>query len=411
MALTTVATPEPAVYTKDVAIFDFTTDEYAQPNYYVQVTLHVYQSGIPDVVFIEYPDSGHHIRFDVNTLLDDILSSIDFAPPTTSLTVPQKCGEYPFSNITKYKVTVQEAWGDPPTLQGSPTTYDDQIAVIGGTSDEQYLAGLSYLSAIQPSSSAYVIPFLTQKKQVNLVGINDNDYLFFFLASYRDWTNFNLSVEINYEGGDTSQALLYTLSPSATRYDMYYYRCNLALFRSIFVALDIDNLGQPVVSYSVQLWDDDLREAISEKRTFIIDYQTYVANRLLYFRNSRGGVDKVRLLGTGEFMGEYSGSTIDTNQVMAGFTDANRVRRRRTINRKEQAGMKLNTGYMSRWDAKLLRDLMVSDYVWEYDGERYRAVEMTGKKLALPQESDVNVAVLEYQYLWDAPVFTAKPGV
>jgi hypothetical protein len=121
--------------------------------------------------------------------------------------------------------------------------------------------------------------------------------------------------------------------------------------------LGISDLSKKVVKYVVWLNNED-DEIISEKRTYIIDWQYYREKRYILFRNSFGAYDSAAL--TGNFLENVNLNRFESErykpyQSLASFSevDVSKVTGQKEI--------KINTGLLTKQERDWLEELALSE--------------------------------------------------
>lgn len=371
-----------------------TSDDVSQPNHRFLVELAISNDEISTQLnLLEFP-VGSQAEFDISALLLAFMQARDIILPGESDNVNTLTDVTGFT-IAKYHMAIKEQFGVPlgPVSLSDlfPPSVSDYYVLNGGFSYpnwpvEKYIIEWFYQQGDDQK-------FLTWKPVACLVGKNQPEYLTFVDVNPGGSRILRRKVIVHYTNGTTDTA---TSSFSITdRFKAYRFCVG-------YNQLNLNSLlaGRTVHYYEVYI--DDGTKRVSEKRLYYVDHNKPLAERFVIFQNSLGGFDTARFIGLGEFAADYNRSY--ANKYNGQFT--NDLGTRVSYNNYEQAGRKINSGFISRKEMQWLRDLMLSREVFVWENEACVPVEIVSKKFAYPEENSTNALTVEYDYRFTNTVFT-----
>lgn len=107
---------------------------------------------------------------------------------------------------------------------------------------------------------------------------------------------------------------------------------------------------------------------------YYVHYENYYNTRTLHYFNSLGGFDTIVLRGNNEHGGEYEKQQF-TRLDTSGFSTQGVIRAQEFNNASfERETIKGNTGWIPKWKAEALRDLLNANLAWENKGTRLKPV-------------------------------------
>jgi hypothetical protein len=388
--------PQALVTSKNPIPVRLTSDQTTQPNHRFVAGLEMVSAS--RTVFLSLLEfaMNTHCRFNFQALIDALLDEQTFPLPDIQST------ETPgtFTNITsavllQWKTEIYEAYGDPAIPEGTAVNIPNtgyNTAWRGGFS-YPYWPEEKYAYDWYLGTAATL--FWSWKPKVSLIGKNQLEYLTYLL--YGPAINIAVAVQIYYTDGTTSGAFNFS-DFAAPANSVQRFACGPAQLGLYAIAP-----AKTIESY--EIWLISGASVITEKRKYILDWKKYPGERFLFFRNSLSGFDTVRFVGKGEFVADYKRESAGIDQGIYN----NKAGHSKVISNEEQAGLKINTGYISRRDLQWLRDLFLSKEVYMLEKGLLVPVGIVSKKLLNPEESDVNVATVEIENRYTNQVFTPEP--
>ena len=167
---------------------------------------------------------------------------------------------------------------------------------------------------------------------------------------------------------------------------------------------DLDDLlaadRYPVFYKVVAYETGNISNIIAEERTYIVDLKYQPFEKLVYFSNSLGCMDCLRLVGEGTPQTSYEDVDVD-NQVSLRTNTSRWASTGARLESKETESNKKLTGWISKEEWQWLRDLRLSQNVLLYDSDGYHIpIRLTKKEFPLPKENDDLFAFsLEYELI------------
>lgn len=315
---------------------DFATAEQEQPNFRFELT--VTPTSQTPITLKGKPGSDGRYSFDISALLHTYLRP--------GLPVTQVRGRKVTDTIESFRVDKKAIYGDEPTVREQST--ETHAVLMGGLAFADWPAHEVFAASRwltwQPAEKT-VLPSSPEFLYFLHVG-QEVQYKIHFRAHYSDgsedgyFENFGLPLR-NYEiqnfGVGYDQAAIGDLQPSKR---VQYYE--------VFVSTSTDPAST---------------ENKSEVRRYVVDHRYYEHVRHFLYLNSLSGLDTLTC--TGVFTDEsqverQAGEYIVTGAYQA--TDATIFTRQSG----EQYGWQGNSGPLSAEHKRHLRELLLSDYVYEY---------------------------------------------
>lgn len=398
--ITALHQPQTLLTSKNPVPFRLTSTQWNQPNHFLTSTVEITgAAGTRSVSLIEFifaAAGGQPSAFiDIQRLLDDYLQEIPYPLPQFNES-PGRLMDITAGLTCNVSVKHNQTFGlfpvmDPNFLQWPAG--GTALCWRGGFSYPNF-PELKYAHDWILQYQGYQ-PFFTWKPQHSLISPAQHEFLAFL--------NFDLLVKqlrLNYD-------ITYADGTQESGYFQDYLTAKGLIHR---VDVGPSQLGlldlageRKILFYDV--WLSFNESSTSRSHRYLLDYRAYPAIRYLYFVNSLGGLDCVRLVGQGEFTADYK------RESATRFTGKydNRYGFIPSIHARETGGYKLNTGYISRAEVHWLRDLFLSRQVFLLEQERLLPVSIVSKKLSLPEEAEVNALSLELDFCFDNDTFTPSP--
>lgn len=395
--ITASHTPQTLVTSGNPVLFHLSSTQWNQPNHFLSCRVEINGSAgqriinLIDFIFSSANQSPQAI-INMQRLLEDYLQEIPYPLPVFT-GAPGQLTDITTSLTCSFHVEHSQTYGDPPVAQPSVLRWPSSGSALcwrGGFAYPQF-PPLSYAHDWMMQSLGNS-PFLTWKPLSSLMGPSQHEFLT-FLNFDSGKNKLRLDFEITYVDGSTQDGYFADYSSGKGKI----HRVNVGL-----AALDLANLDPYRTIAYYEVWLSNSGNRASEKRRYVVDYKSYPATRYLLFVNSLGGLDTVRFVGSGEFTADYKRETTDLYQ---GRYDP-RYGDMRTVYAVESAGGKINTGYISRAEVQWLRDLFLSRQVFLLEGNRLLPITVSGKKLSLPEEADVNALSVDYDFQFENERYT-----
>lgn len=371
-----------------------------RPNYKIQVALFVkVGSGWQSVISIEKEPSANKIRTDLQRYANAKLS-YDL-PEFASYAVPYLPNPFKCSNVIKqFRTVIAEIFGEVPIAQA--TTLSG--ATVTNMDGNKFIITPSYISkggfdasrakvVNQYQHGYYFQKFLTRQPRIKKIARNQKEWLYWLADA--DYSN---GVSINYEVYDLKGKLLYSS----------YERSSTAVLANEIWCFPIhnDSLGyfvnKTIGKIVVNLIDTISEAVVSESFTYIADDDFKPEETFLYFTNSDGGLDTIRLFGTKEMSSDYDREINERTETindttLDGTIEQNSVEKLNSY--------KVFSGWKTRAELIYIDELLMSLKVFAHD-TIYNATLLDnivpvviGSKQLVPHKTNTNLFgyLIEYQ--------------
>lgn len=389
--------PQVLVTSKNPVLFRLSSSQWSQPNYFLTSVVEINgaagQRIINLIEFIfDYGTQQPYAQLDIHRLLDDYLEEIPYAIPTLSENAGRLV-DITSSLTCTFFVKHYQTYGTYPVQDPAFLRWP-----LSGTA-LCWKGGFSYPNFPQLKyahdwmlQSLGNSPFLTWKPQSSLIAPSQHEFLS-FLNFDSSKNKLRLDYEITYTDGAVESGYFGDYSSGSGKI----HRLDVGPAQLDLASIDPNR----TIAY-YEVWLSNTGNRVSQIRRYYLDTRSYPATRYVYFVNSLGGLDCVRFVGSGEFTADYKRETADR---YVGQYD-NRYGFIKTLSSQESTGYKINTGYISRAEVHWLRDLFISRQAFILDNDRLLPISVSGKKLSLPEESDVNSLSIEFSFQYENAVFT-----
>ena len=164
---------------------------------------------------------------------------------------------------------------------------------------------------------------------------------------------------------------------------------------------DLLPAGKIPIKYTVKAYETgNASNTIAEQRTFYVDNNYQPFEKRLYFSNSLGCMDCLRLVGESTPQTNYEDVDVDTHVSLRTNTSRWASTGARLESKETESDKKL-TGWIRKDDIQWLRDLRLSQLVLLYDSQGYHIpIRLTKKELPLPKDNqDLYSVTLEYELI------------
>ena len=324
-------------------------DAVVNSNFSINLDVYVYSGSawVKSGSLVLPPDANNQTVFFVEQFLKSYLPA---AVPGAGEDSIQKLTD----EVIQWKIVYAESYGD--------TVYFKKITE--GSAKYAIRAGLNFTDFPGNDFFATWLPankkFLTWSPNYKKINTTQDEYLNFLL--YGSITEINLICKCWYSDGTTQTLSLLTQGTTA-KYDLYRIPAG---YTQLAIASNFTiPAGESVLKYD--LWLTDQSDAvISEVKTFVVDQLYFKNERILIFENSMGGWDTLRCKG----LSEYSVDTdsIPIEKILPDYwslTSFDNSGRFADVNHGYIDSAVVRTGYMTLAELKWLKDLLISENVFE----------------------------------------------
>jgi hypothetical protein len=291
------------------------------------------------------PDLSGNCNFDIHDLLCDFL--------TPEFEWPHENGEYHHSRVNfikQFRVFYAESYDR--EFNKLFTLSGDHYAVLGGF-DYKILAALN---GIAYSLSEFIITFkafLTWQPLVKRITTTQRDKLFYLV--FNDISQLRPYIKVYYTDG-TSGNIHQVTSFAAAQYQVHEFYTD---YISLGIAAKLPQ-GKACLKYDYWLQDES-DNIISQVRTYEIEFRQQQFSHTFIFRNSFGAYDVFRATGRKKHVNKYGRTVLERN-----FSEYTLEQQYQIL---ESESFQVSSGYISKTTKNWLRELMLSEEVFEILGD------------------------------------------
>lgn len=341
------------------------------------------------------PDVDDETIFDVAEAIAPYLSSEKFFPEDGATYAVKR------ANIClPYFIRYAEKYGDPQTVKLLTTTANF-YALNGGIPYWKQLEIYSQFSTWWEKLE-YSKQFLTFSPANQRIISSQMVKLYYLVIGVYIIETFTVKREITFTDGTTDAGTMFTFSGS--QYEVYELMVGYA--QNAFATI-AQNAGKTIASYTVWVIDSG-NTIVSEIKTFTLDWNSYEHTRQFMYLNSLGGYDCVF----------FSGLKNDELAVMRDTIVQFRpreydtaFREKRQFNIEGSQRYKLNTGWLSATEKDFMNEILLSDEVWEVEGETLFPVNILNDKIGMGgDDTEPAYAIdLDIERSYADSVYTPEP--
>jgi len=351
---------------------------------YYGILLQVKNKTKTEVIGLDFvaPDAEGHASFDIHDFLCDYLTPEFAWPHENGFThVPR------INFIRQFHVqfaeTFDRAYKKLFTLSG------DHYAVLGGF-DYKILAALN---GIQYSYFDFITTFkafLTWQPTTKRITTTQRDKLFYL--AFNEISNIVSFIKIYFTDGTTSNAIQIA-SFHAAQY-------NVIEFFTDYVSLDIATRSGQKTALKYDFWlQDDQANIISQVRTYEIEYRPVRYARTFIFRNSFGAYDIFQATGRKKHINNYERLIREKNLSEFSLAQQYQIL--------ESESFQVNSGYISKTTKNWLRELMLSEEVFEIiDDYKFPILIQNEEVLNVDDQETIFEIDISYKYAFKNPKYS-----
>lgn len=331
-----------------------------------------------------YPDSNGVVRFDVSEKLHAQLQY--FTPPLTLRTI-RECTD----QSKRYRIVYYLTNGTVIIVPAatSPVRY----AIKGGSSQYAEFIDNQIANGTQLLTTAY-----HPQTRTDLMHPQEYRFVYFLARTNLSPAGSAFMPVINAIGYDSANNATYTYGNRD--FSQWRVFCFPASLGTMFTVAPVK---PKFIEYDMQLLD-------AEKLTAQVDYRPGYKFIQLLYRNSLGGLDSIMLRGDHELEQQVERQLATLVQFPDRFIDG-RIKPAITNNRgTETLNRKANTGFVPQWKIDSLRDLMLSEEVYQVEGTRMLPIVLlTNRSRLYGKEDDLFAMQLEWQ-MANPSRYYSQPG-
>ncbi|HNQ82476.1 MAG TPA: hypothetical protein PKM34_02465 [Bacteroidales bacterium] len=328
------------------------------------------------------PDVNGHSSFDIHDLLCDYLTPEFAWPHEAGYThVPR------LKFLKKFRVQYAETYDR--HVYKLNTLPGDHYAVLGGF-DYKILAALngiaySYLDFITTFKA-----FLTWQPAIKPINKTQREKLFYLV--FNDISNVVSFIKIYFTDGTTSSNTQIA-SFHAAQYDVIE-------FFTDYISLDIAGKEGQKTALKYDFWlQDESNNIISQVRTYEIEFRRQPFSRILIFRNSFGAYDIFRATGRKKHVNNYERMILERNSSEYTLAQQYQIL--------ESESFQVSSGFISRSMKNWLRELMLSEEVFEIIGDyRFPILIQNEQVENIDDQETIYEVDIKYKYAFKNPKYS-----
>lgn len=381
MELLIVRQPAEAAFSGNPMIYGMAITPFGaiqqQQGYQVVVKIEIEQpwgSGLWQEVdsAVIYPDSNGNVRFDVS---EKINAQLQYFTPPLSLKTIRECPE----QSKRYRLTYYLTNGT--VIVVAPATSPVRYAIKGGSSQYQPFPDYQLANGTQLLTTAY-----HPEQRTDLIHPNEYRFIFFLARTSITPGGSAEMPTLEVTGYDSADNATYTYgNRSFQQWRVYCFPASLSTVFTVqptkpkFIDYDFDWLNA-----------DTLRAQVNYR-------PVYQPIQLMY-RNSMGGLDSIMLRGDHELEQLVERQQATLVQFPDRFIEG-RIKPA-IINTRgvETIARKGNTGFIPQWKVDSLRDLLLSEEVYQVESGRLLPIVIsTNRSRLYGKEDDLFALQLEWQ--------------
>ena len=320
------------------------------------------------------PDSAGAARFDLHDLFCNYLLP-EFTWPQPS-DVLHRYREF---SVRTFSVRYAESFNR--EVQRLFDLPDDHYAALGGF-DYKQLAALNGVSYSLLDFITSFKAFLTWQPSSKAISLTQKEKLFYLV--FDDIKVIKSFVKLYFTDGTSSA----NQSVETVAVDQF----KVFEFFTGYQALGIsDRAGvKTVLKYDFWL-EDDSGNRKSQVRTFEIDFRKYPYERIFIFRNSFGAFDVFRATGRKKVLNQYERLVLEKNISEISVTQQYQIL--------ENVTFQVNIGYVSKNTKNWLRELLLSEEVYEVIGNYKFPINIQNNNVDFfDDQKTIHDLDLEYKY-------------
>jgi hypothetical protein len=372
----------PVVFVIDVP--EYASEENVRVLFEVTIATKTYQLEAP-------VDNSERVRFDISYLLHRVMQQFKTDIVSTSILVSTDA-----SCIKPYSVKASLIKGIIPEVDPTNTIEAIQLYVVNGGVNLQLLPRLDFFGSL-----AIFNTFLSNYPSVKKVFMDQPEVLYIFNASLElELTQLEVKLYKKTTGSLFTEFMAYSYAWEAGT--IYTYNVSPGALNLQSYA---DDAGFELLYYTVQVKSGAGAE-LSEVFTFYIDYSNTIEKTHIRFRNSKGGFDSLTFKGEvveKSNIDKTSANVYLDQSVVDAYTS---VKSSSIItSASERISKTVSTGFISNAELSILRDLFVSEEVYEMVNGYYYPVEIVGKSFERRSEDELKKYSIEFRNQFTSNVY------
>lgn len=365
--------PYEVCFSRNPVVYRFQTDTaLSTPGLRIDVRMFHRKFGSAAFSFVQIfetslvPDSAGRVSIDLRKILDSL---IDYKLPN----INSSAIETAFEHAGQVYVDFREVTTATPSPAWTSDLSNSRVVVKGGIPYQHW------------QGPRYFINFtglLTWQKTGRYIGPREKSWLTYLHLGLNNQANMSAKVNIYYTDGTSAlNAVTMSIAGTVPKYGIYHVPTGGQLNLK-----DIDDT-KTIQYYTVRVVADTTNVTVEFR--YVVDYRNTYSTTTLHWFNSLGGFDSVRL------RGELNKKTVYERQFaekMIGadyYSTTELATMQENIKNQEQETYQGSVGLMDDPDMyDRLRDLMVSNKVFEIKFKRWRPVLITNTNVDHGNEAD-----------------------
>lgn len=330
------------------------------------------------------PDTDGYATFDIHDLFHTELEAEHTWPE-----VPETYYALRENHIKKYLLHYAELYAGSVGIIDPYASLTAAYAILGAFDykmvaalNEQEYTLLDYITTYKS--------FLTWQPTTKTISQDQPEKLYFLV--FNDISAIEIHIKAYFtDGTDSGDQQLATIG-SVSQYQVYEIMIG-------YNQIDWDKISEKDIE-KYEIWlEDNAGNVQSQVRTYILETKSYRNERIFLFRNSFGAFDTLRATGRKTQQNEYERMILEKNDENFSLQQQYQVL--------ERSVFTLNTGWLTLSERNWLRELLLSEEVYEIMGDYKFPVIITDEKREFRDDDNYLYSLeINYKFAFKDPVFS-----
>lgn len=372
MNVAIIKKPFNVAFSQSEMFFGFAITPYGYYEQQQNITLNIsieIEESFQSNAFIEikqesfYPDNSGKILVDISSIIDPYLEY--FTPRLDLPRITNAKGQY-----KRYRVGYQLQKNGITLAAKSYST--PTIAIKGGLSNDVFNKLDFFNNFIDASKNA--LSFFPNYK----VSIDEKRFIT-ALYSKSDADAIKIKY-IVYFDDNTTQIKTTLLEKTYSQWEIFVFptgfnQCNLSSV--IPSGMGIEN----VVKYKAIVYKPNNGNAVYLEKEYYVEHRNFYNTYQLFFRSSIGGFETIMLRGQVDFKADYDKQYAKKTNTPESYSNLLLKHQIKTNNVDETASFKGNSGFISKLNLDIIRDIFIIQEVYELVEDRYLPINISTKSV------------------------------
>lgn len=372
MNVSIIKQPYQVAFSQSEMYFGFAITPFGYNEQKQNITLNVsieIEENFNSTAFIEikqqsfYPDNSGKIIFDISSIIDPYLNY--YNPRIDLPRITNAAGQY-----KRYRIAYQLQKNG--ITLGAKSYSDAAIAIKGGLSEDVLVKTDFFTNYIDANANA-----LTYFKNFK-VSIDETRFI---TALYSKDDGEAIKVKYTlYFDDNTSNDKTTLIEKTYSQWEVFvlpsgFNQCNLST--AIPAGKDISN----VISYRVTVFQPNNANAVYLIKDYIIEHRNFYNTYQIFFRNSIGGFETLLLRGQVDFKTDYEKMYAKKTYSPESYANLLMLHQVKINNVDETISYKGNSGFISKFNLDVLRDIFIVQEVYELVENRFLPININTKSV------------------------------